>query len=146
MSMPNSSSSAMTSSTMSSESAPRSSMNLASGANCLVSTSSSLAMISLTRSSLKAPTRFTSCGWDRPARQLAGQRPRQADESGLGGGVIGLTGVAHQPNHRRDVDDAARARLHHGARHGTRAAERAGEVGVEHLVPLLVAHAHEDAV
>src|SRR5215510_3669775 len=48
MSSPNSSSSAITSSTMSSESAPRSSMNLASGVSCLTSTSNSLAMISLT--------------------------------------------------------------------------------------------------
>src|SRR5438552_6815511 len=48
MSRPNSSSSAITSSTMSSESAPRSSMNLASGWSCLTSTSSSFAMISLT--------------------------------------------------------------------------------------------------
>src|SRR5512145_3212332 len=62
MSRPNSSSSAITSSTMSSESAPRSSMNLASGCSCLTSTSSSLAMISLTLlSSNAAMIRFTSC-------------------------------------------------------------------------------------
>src|SRR5213594_273334 len=60
MSIPNSSSSAMTSSTMSSESAPRSSMNLASGVSCFDSTSSSFAMISFTRSSLNVATDFTS--------------------------------------------------------------------------------------
>src|SRR5688572_17871729 len=226
MSRPNSSSSAMTSSTVSSESAPRSSMNLASGASWSTETSSSRAMISLAFSSLYAMpfTSFTcviprvapagDSGHHHPAvhvphlsgdvagagrgqeahhlgdvggfaepsegnrlphlvllflvqgighrgpdvarrdrvdghaarRELPGQGTGQTDDARLGGGVIGLAGVAHQSHHRGDVDDAAALLLEQGARGGAAAVERALEVRVEHLVPLQVGHAQEKAV
>ena len=71
---------------------------------------------------------------------------RHADDAGLGGGVVGLAGVAAGADHRGDVDDAAAARLHHAAHHRARQAEDRLQVGVDHLVPVLVLHAQRQVV
>ena len=41
----------------------------------------------------------------------------EADYAGLGGGVVGLTGIAHQPHYRGDVDDPPLLLLQHRAGH-----------------------------
>ena len=46
-------------------------------------------------------------------RELAGDGLREPDDARLGRGVVGLAGVADEPDDRGDVDDAAGARLHH---------------------------------
>ena len=45
---------------------------------------------------------------DAARAELAGQRAGEADEAGLGGGVVGLAGRAEQADDRRHEDDAAR--------------------------------------
>ena len=52
----------------------------------------------------------------------------------LGGGVVGLTGVAHQPDDRGDVNDASAALFEHRARHGPRTVERPLEVYGDDLI------------
>jgi hypothetical protein len=82
-----------------------------------------------------------------PARcELLGDRLGQADQPRLGGGVVGLPLVARQPHDARDVDDAARAPLHHPARRGADGVERALEVGIQHRVPVLVLDPHQQVV
>ena len=102
----------------------------------------------------------------------AGQSKRGQNDAAarLGGCVVGLPGVAKQAHHGRDVDDApglalahqlarllragrARARQRQGmaeacrcAAARLRAVEDAGQVGVDHLLPLLRLHAHEQRV
>ena len=49
---------------------------------------------------------------DAPTAQLTRQRTRHAGHTGLGGGVIGLAGIARSADHAGDVDDAAKALLH----------------------------------
>src|ERR1700761_7541264 len=46
---------------------------------------------------------------DGAAGELAGEGLCEADESGLGGSVVGLAGLAGLADHRGDVDDAAPA-------------------------------------
>ena len=60
---------------------------------------------------------------DRRRLELVGQRPGQADQGVLGGGVGGGVGVALQPRDAGDVDDAAVLALGHGRK------RRAGRTG-----------------
>ena len=58
---------------------------------------------------------------------------------GLGRGVVGLPGRAGGGHDRRHVDDAAEAGLDHGPQRPAHGEERAGEVGVEGVRPVVVA-------
>ena len=50
------------------------------------------------------------------------------------------------PDDRRDVDDAAVPLAHHARGGAPDRVERAGEVGVDHGLPLLVGHARDETV
>src|SRR5262249_33053104 len=60
------------------------------------------------------------------------QRLGEAVHARLRGGVVGLAELALERVHRRDVDDAAPAALHHPLDHLARDVEHAVEVGVDH--------------
>ena len=47
------------------------------------------------------------------AAELRAPAPRHAGDTGLRGRVVRLPGIADRADHRRDVDDAAVALLHH---------------------------------
>src|SRR3989441_2406136 len=84
---------------------------------------------------------------NRPVRQLARRRLRESDEPGLCRGVVHLAGVAHGAGGRRDIDDAATALLSdQHLRHGARHQERAAEVHLDHPIPVLILHPHEELV
>ena len=87
---------------------------------------------------------------------LLGDGLGQAGHPGLGGGVVGLAGVAHRARDRGDVDDLAEdlpalgllglGRLAPGRGERADHAERDDRVDVEHRLELLVAHPVDDAV
>ena len=64
----------------------------------------------------------------------------KADEARLARGIIALARVADEADNRRDIDDAAGARLEHRAAERLRDEERAAQVCVQHRVPVRVAH------
>src|SRR5579883_1279848 len=70
----------------------------------------------------------------------------EADQAGFSGNVIGLAGVAGLRDDAGDVDDAARARLHHRRQRLLDAEMRAGEVGANDGIPVLLFHAHGQAI
>src|SRR5690606_28390572 len=80
------------------------------------------------------------------AAEFAGKGLGETDEAGLGGGVVGLAGVAHHAGGAADVDDAAEAALHHGPGGSAAGDEGALEVHADDLVELLIAHAHQQVV
>ena len=72
-----------------------------------------------------------------------GQLARQPHQAGLGRGVSGVVRAAHrrvQPGDRGDVDDASVLSLQHLAPGGLREQKCAGQVDVEHLLPLVERH------
>ena len=70
-----------------------------------------------------------------------------ADDAGLGGGVVRLAEVAALAGRRADDDDpAALALLAHADRRGARARERAAQVRVDDEVEVLVGHLPQHAV
>ena len=77
---------------------------------------------------------------DVAAGQFLGDGLAHADEPGLAGGIVGLTGIAPQAHHAGEIDNAAVALLHHGAVGGLHAEKGALEVGVHHGVELLLLH------
>ena len=83
---------------------------------------------------------------DVAAGEFAGDGFGEADQAGLAGGVVGLAGVADQADDRGDVDDARVLGFHQHAHEGFHGVEGALEIGVEHGVPVLLLHAHEQAV
>ncbi|MOA11376.1 hypothetical protein D3C78_1313120 [compost metagenome] len=66
--------------------------------------------------------------------------------AGLGGGIIGLTGLALDAVDRADVDDAAPALLHHVADHLLGHVEHGCQIGLDDRVPVLARHLQEHAV
>ena len=70
----------------------------------------------------------------------------KSDQAGLRRYVIRLAGIAGFAHDRRDVDDAAPALLHHALHHLLNREKRAGEVGREHRVPIVLLHAQRQAV
>ena len=78
--------------------------------------------------------------------ELLGCRAGEADDAGLGGGVVGLADVAVQAGVRRDVDEAPVPLLPHHRDRGAGHVERAGEVDVEHGLPVGVGELPHDAV
>ena len=83
---------------------------------------------------------------DAPRTDFPRERHRHADQTGLGGRIVHLTGIAHRPHDRGHGNDAARALLHHRANTGARQAEGCGQIGFNHRLPLLVLHAHDETV
>ena len=83
---------------------------------------------------------------DVAAAELARERLGHADHAGLRRRVVRLPRVAGGADHRGDVDDASPARLHHAAHHRARQAEDRAQVGLDHLVPVLVLHAQRQVV
>src|SRR3984957_16742800 len=70
----------------------------------------------------------------------------EADESGLGGDVIRLAGVAGLGHHRADIDDAAGTLLEHSAERLLDAEMRPGKVGANYSVPVFEPHAQRQRV
>ena len=70
---------------------------------------------------------------DVPRAELAGERPGEADQARLGGGVVGLAAGAVQADDGGDEDHPAAAHLHHAAHRALGDPVGAGQVGVEHV-------------
>ncbi|KAG0765505.1 hypothetical protein G6F22_018003 [Rhizopus arrhizus] len=66
--------------------------------------------------------------------------------AGLGGGVVGLAVLALQAVDRADLDDPAPAAAAHALDDRAGDVEHRIEVGVDHIVPLVHAHAMEGGV
>src|SRR2546425_39228 len=119
------SSSAITSSTVSRESAPRSSMNFAVGVTSSSSTPSCSTMISFT---------FSSTGF-------------AMNRSPPPKGELHIETAVDVEHLARDVADAAAALLSdQHLRHGARHQEGAAEVHLDHPIPVLIFHPHEQLV
>ena len=85
-------------------------------------------------------------GGDRPRTQFAGQRAGHAHQAGLGRRVVGLSGQTGQAGHRTHEDHPAEALLDHVARRPLGHPEHTGEVGVDDLGEVLLAHPHDQHV
>ena len=83
---------------------------------------------------------------DGAAGEFAGDGLGETDQAGLAGGVVRLAGVADQADDRGDVDDARVLGFHQHAHEAFHGVEGTLEIGVEHGVPVLFLHAHEQAV
>ena len=83
---------------------------------------------------------------DAARSELAGDGSRHAHEPGLRRGVVDLPGRAEQPDDAGDQDDAPELRLEHALRRALDDAEGAAEVGVDDLVEVVFAHAHQQRV
>src|SRR5690606_31906865 len=83
---------------------------------------------------------------DIAAGHFGGQGLAHADQAGFGGAVIGLTGVASGADDRADVDDAAKAALHHHFDGGAGQAESGSQVHVDDVLPGFVGHTHRQGV
>ena len=77
---------------------------------------------------------------------LLRQRLGHADQPGLGGGIIGLAGIAGRADHRGDRDDPAEAGAHHRLQRRAGEAEGGLEVDPDHVGPFLVLHPHREIV
>ncbi|MPM48882.1 hypothetical protein SDC9_95609 [bioreactor metagenome] len=83
---------------------------------------------------------------DPATADLAGHAAGHADETGLGGRIVHLPGRTEQRNHRAGGDDASEALLDHAAHSPADDAVGPGQVDVENLLPVLVAHPHQQGV
>ena len=83
---------------------------------------------------------------DALAPHLARERAREAEQAGLGGGVVRLARVAALGDDGRDVHDAAPAGLEHVVERAARAVEGAVQVDVDDVLPLVGRHADREAV
>ncbi len=77
---------------------------------------------------------------------LAGDGFGEPDEAGLAGGVVGLSGIAHEPDNAAHIDDASGALLEHRAQEPLDEMECAVEIGVDDGVPIRGGHSHGQAV
>ncbi len=77
---------------------------------------------------------------DAPVDQLFAKCPGQPNHPRFAGRVICLARVADQPRNAGHVDDPTILRLSHDSRRGSAADEATGQVGRDHVVPLLVRH------
>ena len=68
-------------------------------------------------------------------REFESHRPRQVHDPGLRGDVRALQPHRHEPEHRRDVDDASRSSRLHVRNDRSADAEHAGQIDAQHLVP-----------
>src|SRR5215467_14095460 len=78
--------------------------------------------------------------------RLLGQRLREAEQPGLGRGVVDLADVAGLPDHRGHVDDPAGAAPEHVLERVLGHEERAGQVDRDHLLPVVIGHLGHDLV
>src|SRR5258706_6438062 len=78
------------------------------------------------------------------AHHFLRERLGEARHARLGRRIVGLAELAFDRVHRRDVDDAAPAALHHAVDHLPRDVEHAIQIGVDDLHPVLLGHALED--
>ena len=78
--------------------------------------------------------------------KLLGIAHGQADDTALGGGVVGLAGVADLSDDAGNVNDATGALLGGKLEEGLGAVEDAGEVDVDDRLPLLRLHSHDEGV
>jgi hypothetical protein len=74
---------------------------------------------------------------DAGPRAFLRQRLGEAQVAGLGGGIVGLPRLPLLSVDRRDVDDAAELAVTHARPQRMGHVEQAGQVGVDHLFPLL---------
>ena len=79
-------------------------------------------------------------------RHLLRQRFRQSDQAGLRRHIVRLARIARLAHHRRNIDDAAPALLHHALQHLLDRQKRAGQIGGEHRVPIVFLHAQREAI
>src|SRR5499426_2484535 len=77
---------------------------------------------------------------------FGGDRLDHADHPGLGRGVIALTGIAGDADHRGDADDAAETLPHHPAYRRPREAEGRRQIDCNDLVPVLVSQLNQEVV
>ena len=91
-------------------------------------------------------TRRDRVAGDPAARHFARDRFGQPDQPRLARRIVRLPGVAHQPRHAGDVDDVSAALLEHRADHCLDEIECALEIGIQHHIPVLLAHPHEEPV
>ncbi len=82
----------------------------------------------------------------RPTGELAGEGFGEADETGFGGGVVGLAGLSGFAYYGGDIDDAAPPVFDHLRHDGLSHEEGSGEVGGEDVVPVFALHAHGEDV
>src|SRR5699024_8866851 len=78
--------------------------------------------------------------------ELPGDRPGEADQAGLRGRVVRLTGHSVEARDRGDEDDAALLRPDHHGDGALDSAEGTGEVRIDDGFELLIVHAHEQIV
>src|SRR5205814_2031750 len=80
------------------------------------------------------------------AGQFLGDRFAHADHAGFACGVVHLTTVAGDAGDGTDVDDPAGLGSHDQPSHRATYHERALEIGIDHVIEILVFHADEQAV
>ena len=83
---------------------------------------------------------------DVAAGQFACERFGKADQPCLARAVVCLPGIAHQTNHRADIDDAAIALFGHRTNKRMGKTKRAAQVSVDNIVPIFQRHAHRERV
>ena len=83
---------------------------------------------------------------DLSGRHLPGYGLGEADEPGLGCGVVGLARIAAYADHRGDVDHAAAVLPYQVGQDVLGAKEGAPQVNFQYLVPLIGGHAEQQAV
>ncbi len=81
-----------------------------------------------------------------PRAHFTRQGLGETDDTGLGRGVIRLSGVSHHPHHRSHADNPSAPRFHHPPQHGLGQPEHRRQIGVENVVPFLILHAQQEIV
>ena len=70
----------------------------------------------------------------------------EPDDTRLRGGVTRLSGIAHDTNNGRNVDNPAASLAKHRTHHRARAIHRAGEVRLQNCIPILIFQTHEQRI
>jgi hypothetical protein len=83
---------------------------------------------------------------DGPAAQLTGERARHADQTRLAGGVVHLPRGPEEADHGGDEDQPPTTQPEHALGGPLGHSERAGEVGVDDLAPVRLAHPQHQGV
>ena len=83
---------------------------------------------------------------DVTTRQFTRERFGETDQACFACSVVCLPGIAHEADHRGDVNDAPAALFDHRALCGLHEVERSSEVRVDDHVPILDRHPHAQPV